>query len=68
MQLSGNCEPARPAHLDRKQLLVDRLLAAKEATKKTFSQIGAEIGCSNLYTASLFYNQQQVRSTPGLMI
>ena len=40
-----------------KQGLVCRLLAAKEATGKTFTQIAAEIGTTNAYTAQLFYNQ-----------
>ena len=40
-----------------KKALVCRLLAAKEATGKTFTQIAEEIGTTNAYTAQLFYNQ-----------
>lgn len=40
-----------------KQALVTRLLNAKEATDKTFTQIADEIGLTNAYTAQLFYNQ-----------
>ena len=40
-----------------KQALVSRLLAAKEATGKTFTQISREVGLTNVYTAQLFYNQ-----------
>jgi cyanate lyase len=36
---------------------VERLLAAKEASGKTFSQIAAEVGLTNVYTAQLFHNQ-----------
>ena len=37
--------------------LVGQLLAAKEASGKTFTQISQEIGLTNAYTAQLFYNQ-----------
>jgi cyanate lyase len=37
--------------------LVSQLLAAKEASGKTFTQIGKEIGRTNLYTTQLFFNQ-----------
>lgn len=40
-----------------KQALVSRLLSAKEATGKTFTQISKEVGLTNVYTAQLFYNQ-----------
>ncbi|GAX75498.1 hypothetical protein CEUSTIGMA_g2941.t1 [Chlamydomonas eustigma] len=53
--------PARPATRISKQTLVDKLLGAKEASGKSFSQIGKEIGCTNFYTAALFYNQQQLK-------
>ncbi len=35
---------------------------AKEASGKSFGDIAREIGCTNLYTAALFYNQQQLKS------
>lgn len=44
-------------HFIGKQALVSRLLAAKEATGKTFTQISKEVGLTNVYTAQLFYNQ-----------
>lgn len=37
--------------------LVGQLLAAKEASGKTFTQISTEIGLTNAFTAQLFYNQ-----------
>lgn len=37
--------------------LVSQLLAAKEASGKTFTQISKEIGRTNLYTTQLFFNQ-----------
>lgn len=37
--------------------LVGQLLAAKEASGKTFTQISKEIGLTNAFTAQLFYNQ-----------
>jgi cyanate lyase len=43
--------------------LVSQLLAAKEASGKTFTQIGQEIGRTNLYTTQLFFNQAQLK--PG---
>lgn len=36
---------------------VSQLLAAKEASGKTFSQIAAEVGLTNVYTTQLFYGQ-----------
>ena len=47
-----------------KLILVNSLLAAKEATGKTFTQISKEIGLTNAYTAQLFYNQVTGASTP----
>ncbi|WIA42229.1 hypothetical protein OEZ86_008246 [Tetradesmus obliquus] len=40
---------------------VSQLLAAKEASGKTFSQIAAEVGLTNVYTTQLFYGQQQLQ-------
>lgn len=37
--------------------LVSQLLAAKEASGKTFTQISEEIGLTNAFTAQLFHNQ-----------
>jgi len=54
--------PAPPAHLGKAQV-VQRLLQAKDASGKTFSQIAAEIGCTNVYAAALFHNQAQLK--PG---
>jgi cyanate lyase len=41
----------------QKAALVARLLAAKEASGKTFSQIAEEVGLTNVYCTQLFYNQ-----------
>ena len=40
---------------------MSKLLAAKEKSGKTFTQIGLETGLTNIYTAALFYNQQQLK-------
>ena len=40
--------------------LVGQLLAAKEASGKTFTQISQEIGLTNAFTAQLFYNQVSI--------
>ena len=37
--------------------LVSQLLAAKEASGKTFTQISKELGLTNAFTAQLFHNQ-----------
>ena len=58
--LSG-AVPAKPATLSSKKQLIDMLLVAKEKAGKTFTEIGQEIGCTNFYTAALFYNQQQLK-------
>mmetsp|Transcript_100209 Transcript_100209/g.223682 ORF Transcript_100209/g.223682 Transcript_100209/m.223682 type:complete len:203 (-) Transcript_100209:33-641(-) len=49
--------------LEEKAGLVARLLAAKEASGKTFDAIASELGLTNGYTANLFYNQAQLK--PG---
>ena len=41
----------------QKGTLVARLIAAKEASGKTFSQIAEEVGLTNVYCTQLFYNQ-----------
>lgn len=51
-----------PSH-GGKAALVDRLLAAKDASGKSYSQIAAELGLTNVYTAQLFHHQQQLQ--PG---
>uniref|UniRef100_A0A7S4W2E9 Cyanate hydratase n=1 Tax=Alexandrium monilatum TaxID=311494 RepID=A0A7S4W2E9_9DINO len=52
---------ARTADAEDKALLVARLLAAKEASGKTFDQIAQELGLTNAYTANLFFNQAQLK-------
>ena len=37
--------------------MINSLLAAKEATGKSFTHIGQELGLTNTYAAQLFYNQ-----------
>ena len=44
-----------------KAALVAGLLAAKQASGKTFDQIAGEVGLTNAYTAQLFYNQAQLK-------
>lgn len=51
-----------------KEDLVDALLTSKERSGKTFAQIAAEIGCTNVYTASLFYHQQQLKSETSVRL
>jgi cyanate lyase len=36
-------------------------LAAKEASGKSFTQIAADVGLTNIYTAQLFHHQQQLQ-------
>jgi hypothetical protein len=40
-----------------KEALVDSLLAAKESSGKTFTEIAKEVGLTNMYAAQLFYAQ-----------
>lgn len=40
---------------------MSRLLAAKEASGKTFSAIAQEVGLTNVFTTQLFYGQQQLK-------
>jgi len=52
----------RTSLADEKCSLVARLLAAKEASGKTFDQIAEALGLTNTNTANLFYNQAQLKS------
>lgn len=45
----------------QKPALVARLLAAKEASGMTFSEIAEEVGLTNVYCTQLFYGQQQLQ-------
>ncbi len=49
-----------------------KLLQAKKASGKTFTQIANEVGLTNLYTAQLFHNQvspfQLITSTVNAML
>eukprot|EP00854_Cymbomonas_tetramitiformis_P000610 gene610-1037_t len=47
-----------PTILDK---LVRELLAAKEASGKTYDEIATELGVTNVYCANLFYNQAQLK-------
>ncbi|KAF8071365.1 hypothetical protein HT031_001449 [Scenedesmus sp. PABB004] len=60
--------PGAPPSAGGKEALVGRLLAAKEATGKSFSQLASELGLTNVYTAQLFHHQQQLqpRTVPAL--
>lgn len=40
-----------------KKELVFKLLEAKKASGKTFTEIAKEMGLTNMYTAQLFHNQ-----------
>ena len=44
---------------------MQQLLAAKAASGKTFTQIAAEAGLTNAYTAQLFFNQVGGRQVAG---
>ena len=44
-----------------KEALVERLLAAKTESGKTFDQIAASLGVTNAYAAQLFVNQAQLK-------
>jgi len=46
---------------DERASLVARLLAAKEASGKSFDSIAESLGLTNAYTANLFYNQAQLK-------
>ena len=46
-----------------KKEVVARLLAAKDASGKTFTQLGAELDLSNVYVGQLFRRQAQLK--PG---
>lgn len=59
--------PAYPPALSKDDL-VHRLLAAKEKSGKTFSQIAKELGLTNVYTAQLFYNQQQLKPDTAALL
>lgn len=54
-------QPNQPSNA-HKQELVAKLLKAKEASGKSFTDIANEIGCTNIYTAALFHNQHQLKS------
>ena len=60
---AGVASPAYPNSSGDKLELVSRLLAAKEATGLTFSEIAQRLGLTNTYTAQLLYNQAQLK--PG---
>ncbi|KAK9809534.1 hypothetical protein WJX73_009719 [Symbiochloris irregularis] len=46
-----------------KKAMIAQLVAAKEATGKTYTQIAQEVGLTNAYTAQLFLNQAMLH--PG---
>jgi len=48
---------------ENKEGVVAQLLAAKVASGKTFTQLGAELGLSNVYVGQLFRRQAQLK--PG---
>ncbi|CAE8696245.1 unnamed protein product [Polarella glacialis] len=52
----------RTSLADEKCTLVARLLAAKEASGKTFDQIAEALGLTNTNTANLFYHQAPLKS------
>mmetsp|Transcript_88911 Transcript_88911/g.254615 ORF Transcript_88911/g.254615 Transcript_88911/m.254615 type:complete len:182 (+) Transcript_88911:73-618(+) len=52
----------RTSLADEKCSLVARLLAAKEASGKSFDQIAEALGLTNTNAANLFYNQAQLKS------
>jgi cyanate lyase len=44
-----------------KQQLVAKLLAAKEASGKTYDELAAALGLGNVYVAQLFHRQAQLK-------
>ncbi|KAJ3032170.1 UNVERIFIED_CONTAM: hypothetical protein HDU68_000009 [Siphonaria sp. JEL0065] len=46
---------------DAKAALVGCLLATKEKENKSFDEIAAHLGVTNLYTSQLFFNQAQLK-------
>lgn len=44
-----------------KEALLSRLLSAKDESKKSFDEISAHLGLTNVYTAQLFMNQAQLK-------
>ncbi|CAM9988753.1 unnamed protein product [Sphacelaria rigidula] len=62
--------PARPAStlarsphvpLENKAMMVERILHAKWASRKTYDEIASEMGLTNAYVAQLFLNQAQLK-------
>jgi hypothetical protein len=47
---------------DQKDALISRLLSAKDNSKKTFDEIAAHLGVTNVYAAQLFMNQAQLHT------
>jgi cyanate lyase len=58
---ASNLAASPPSDKESKLALVKQLIAAKEASGKSFTQISKEVGLTNLYTAQLFYNQAQLK-------
>ncbi|GJQ15305.1 hypothetical protein GpartN1_g7096.t1 [Galdieria partita] len=54
------CPPFQTS-VDNKAALIQRLLAAKEKSGKTFDQIANECGLTNAYAAQLFFSQAQLK-------
>ena len=48
---------------EKKEELVERLLAAKSAAGVTFDDIAKKLGTTNVYCAQLFVNQAQLKAT-----
>lgn len=44
-----------------KKELVEKLLAAKEASEKTYDELADALGYCNVYVAQLFHNQAQLK-------
>ncbi len=57
--------PSAPRGAAGERELARTLLAAKEASGKTFTQIAQEVGLTNLYTAQLFLRQVTLVSARG---
>jgi cyanate lyase len=52
----------------KKAELVERLLAAKALSGKSFDDLAVGLGLTNLYTAQLFMNQTQLRPDTALKL
>lgn len=56
------------ANYTEKDQLVARLLKVKDTCGKTYDEIGAHLGVTNLYAAQLFMNQAQLKPNTAIKL